>query len=429
MTTHELHKRDGKRTIALVVPGFSLGGGVTSVATFLYRAILESEHYIADIVSLTMANNDATSVRLLSPTSWMRGINIGEGSWKGIPYRHVGALFSELETQRYMPRRLLTELLNQYDLVQVVSGGPAIAFTVKDVQKPKCLFAATTVRAERTSLLLATKGLKRLWLYWMTRMTALVESRAVSHVDHIFAESMYTLRILSSISPAISISLAVPGIDIDQFTPAECYSSSGHILSVGRLADPRKNVRMLILAYHLLRQTHPDAPKLMLVGKSPPATDNLNLLMSLGLTDHIEIRHNVSNDELADLYRTASMFALSSNEEGLGVVLLEAMASGLPVVSTRCGGPETIVSQGETGYLVPLGDIQGFAAAMRSILEDEPRSRRMGSRARELAEKRYSIQAAGKAYLDRYNVLLDYPRSRRNGGQHLGQKISARGER
>ena len=61
------------------------------------------------------------------------------------------------------------------------------------------------------------------------------------------------------------------------------------------------------------------------------------------------------------------MFLLSSNEEGLGLVIGEAMAAGLPVVSTRCGGPETFVVEGVTGYLTPVGDAQAMALKIAEL--------------------------------------------------------------
>ena len=64
----------------------------------------------------------------------------------------------------------------------------------------------------------------------------------------------------------------------------------------------------------------------------------------------------LGDDELVELYRGAALLALSSDEEGLGLVILEAMASGIPVVSTACGGPQTSVVDGETGFLTPVGD-------------------------------------------------------------------------
>ena len=80
--------------------------------------------------------------------------------------------------------------------------------------------------------------------------------------------------------------------------------------------------------------------KLKLVGDKPSAS-LMALSKSLGIESDIEFLDVRPRDELVDLYRRATLFVMPSRQEGLGIVVLEAMACGLPVVSTRCGGPET----------------------------------------------------------------------------------------
>jgi len=116
---------------------------------------------------------------------------------------------------------------------------------------------------------------------------------------------------------------------------------------------------------------------------------------------------------LAELYRNALFFVLSSNEEGLGIVILEAMASGLPVVSTACGGPATSLVHGETGLLTPVGDARALADAMQTLLGDSDLRRRMGTEGRRVAEERFSLAAAGKVFLDSYDEVFS-TQARRN---------------
>ncbi len=116
--------------------------------------------------------------------------------------------------------------------------------------------------------------------------------------------------------------------------------------------------------------------------------------------------------ELADLYRHAMFFVLPSDEEGIGIVLLEAMASGLPVVSTCCGGPETAVLDGETGFLTPVGDAQALADAMQHLLDNPALRRRMGQAGRRIAEERFSLDVTGKVFLRKYDELLGTNASR-----------------
>ena len=83
------------------------------------------------------------------------------------------------------------------------------------------------------------------------------------------------------------------------------------------------------------------------------------------------------------------------------------MASGLPVVSTRCGGPETAVVDGKTGFLTPIGDARALADAVEHLLDDTALARRMGQAGRQVVEERFSIKATGAVFLDSYDEFFD----------------------
>lgn len=405
-----MQDKNSKPTIALVVPAFNLGGGVPAVAQFLYRVLNESGRYTPHIISLAMSSRDAYSIRLLAPRTWSSRLQLVTDTWNGIPFSHMGAVWAELEFQRYQPRRALTDHLNQYDLVQVVAGTPAWAFVARNVHKPICLFIASMIQMERVAILQRQTGWKRLWMRPMTIINARLEQAALKRMSYVFAESEYTRRLVIPFCSHEAVGVAPPGIDTTLFTPAT-YQPDSYILSVGRFSDHRKNVRLLFAAYARLRQQCPAAPRLVLVGTAPSLQDMAHAA-ALGLTSWIDIYENVSIQALADYYRNASLFVLASDEEGLGIVILEAMASGLPVVSTRCGGPETAVSEGETGYLTPVCNAEALATAMQKLLEDPELRQQMGQRGRQIAEERFSLAAAGKVYLDRYDQLLAAKRER-----------------
>jgi len=164
-------------------------------------------------------------------------------------------------------------------------------------------------------------------------------------------------------------------------------------------------VRLLLSAYAQLRQKVIDAPKLYLIGEPPSEAAQL-YLQSLGIAEHVRLLGPKHGDELAELYRNASLFVLSSDEEGLAIVILEAMASGLPVVSTDCGGPATAVSRNKTGLLTPVGDANALAAAMETLVRDPGLCDRFGIEGRRVAEERFSIAAAGEIFLDTYDKVL-----------------------
>lgn len=224
-------------------------------------------------------------------------------------------------------------------------------------------------------------------------------------MEFVFAESEYTRQLLSPLVPNTKMAVGYPGIDTNLFHP-DSNASKDFILSVGRFADPRKNLPLLIRAYaSLCRQINP-LPPLLLAGTTPPVERDWLLAKELGVERHIHYQGALSKAELARLYRNASFFVLSSNEEGLGIVLLEAMASGIPVISTRCGGPESIVKDGVNGFLVPVGDEVALAGKMQNLLQNPKAASIMGNWARCYAKEHFSLDAAAQLYLNVYNELF-----------------------
>lgn len=202
--------------------------------------------------------------------------------------------------------------------------------------------------------------------------------------------------------------MAPPGVDTTVFHPAGVadLTNDPYILSVARFEDPRKNVALLFEAYAHLREHVADAPRLVLAGKTGPNSSDWQLADRLGIRKFIDFRQGIELEQLAHLYRNAQFFVLSSDEEGFGMVVVEAMASGIPVISTRSGGPDGIIRHGTDGLLVPLQDAEALAAAMGRLVDSEGERRAMGLAARQAAEDRFSMQSTGLAFLNSYHALL-----------------------
>lgn len=398
------------RKVALVLPqeeSFAQVGGVASVAKFLLGTYAASSDYTSDIVTIAASFNERNSIRLLSPRSWLRGIQITHEYYLNVPAIRVGSELAEFEFQRYMPRYQLTEILNQYDLVQVVAGMPAIAHVTRNVTKPVCLFMATLARLERKPILRRANLARKVYGHLMMPFVTNIEKQALSRVDHIFAETAYTRQAILPYVDKDKVTIDTIGVDTQIFRPvAEERRTDDYILSVGRFEDARKNIVLLFEAYALLRQHMPDAPKLILAGKTAPTLAAWARARALGITAHVEFKQGVSFGELVALYQHAAVYALSSDEEGLGIVLLEAMACATPVVSTRCGGPESVVSE-EVGILTPLGDEQALADQLFWMLQNPVQRRKMGQAGRQMVEARFSSEVVGRKYLSVYDRLLE----------------------
>ena len=373
------------------------------VAKFLRNVLLRSGRYSCEIISLSTAWRDEHNVRLTAPTTWTRGPQIVAKRTDDIDYREVGSVLSEIEVRRYRPRRALTELLDSFDLVQVVAGNPAQAHVARDVKVPVFLQVATLVRWERRAWL-AKPSVRGPWNRLMTSALARLDDTGARLARTVFVENVLMHAHLVRSLKSDRVVFNPPGVDTHVFTPGD--RSGNCLLSVGRFDDPRKNVRLLFEAYRRLRDRMVDAPRLVLAGYSGPGDADWSHARRLGVDTFIDVRVRLTQAELADVYRSARLFVLASDEEGLGLAILEAMASGLPVVSTRSGGPETSVVNGETGWLVELGDAEGMARALHRLLNDELELRAFSKAGRARAAAHFSLEAAGRRFLEHYDAAL-----------------------
>lgn len=394
-----------KKRVALITHEMSLVGGLPTMITFLYRTLLQSGRYEPELISLATSASDRASLQLKVPASWFRQPRIERVAWHNLVFKHVGVWGCELEFQRYRPRRMLSDLLKSYDLLQFVVGSPPWVCIAEGTDRPILLWTATTTRADRASQMRNGSVLRRAWSSLMLPIAERYERRALKASDSIFALSEYTRATVEAIAGPCKVVLAPCGVDTDLFRPA-ARPDGDYILCVARFSDPRKNVRLLLDAYALLRKKVETLPDLYLIGDPPSEASQLQL-QTLEFAQKVHLLGPKQVEELAALYRNASFFVLSSNEEGLGIVILEAMASGLPVVSTICGGPATAVSEGETGLLTPIGDAQALAAAMEKLVREPVLRERMGREGRRVAEERFSLAAAGKVFLEKYDELLN----------------------
>jgi len=392
------------RRVAIVVPALAARGGLASVALFLHRAMQESGRYEPHLISLATSSTDEESVRLFAPSSWRRGPRISRKLLGDIPYLHVGSAGAELEPLRYRPRRALTDLLNDFDLVQLVAGTPALAHVARDVTRPVALQCATMVVIERRSLLKG-RDFATAWRRVMTAIVARMDETGLRHADLVLVENAWMRDHVTRAIGADRVRFSPPGVDTAVFHPGGA-TDADMVLAVGRLDDPRKNIPMLLEAFAIARERLRRTTRLVLAGERPPGDDVAALAARLGIADAIDIRLSLSLEDLAALYRRAAVFALSSDEEGLGIVALEAMASGVPVVCTRCGGPETSVIDGETGFLVAIGDARAFADRLVRLLSDDALRRKMGASARSHVDATFSLQRTGASFLQAYDALL-----------------------
>jgi glycosyltransferase involved in cell wall biosynthesis len=216
--------------------------------------------------------------------------------------------------------------------------------------------------------------------------------------------SEYNKRHLKGVCPEARVERVYNGIDLSRFSPGDAGTKDEPpvILSVGRLVE-KKGIPDLVEACRILKERGVRF-RCLIVGKGGQERSVREKVGELGLWDVIEMPGPLPQGQLLGLYRRAAVFAApcvvagNGNRDGLPTAILEAMASGVPVVSTPVTGiPEAVVN-GETGLLVPEHDPDALAAALE-LLSDPILRAKMGARARRRAEEVFDLSRnAGRLY-------------------------------
>jgi phosphatidylinositol alpha-1,6-mannosyltransferase len=225
----------------------------------------------------------------------------------------------------------------------------------------------------------------------------------------------FRVRLDRAVGALTELDRLAPGVDTATFNPKNSGSAVRAvygltdrpvIVCVSRLV-PRKGQDILIRALPLVRRAIPDAA-LLLVGSGPHQSTLERLAAASGVADHVIFTGPVRWSELPDHYAAGDVFAMPCRTrragldvEGLGIVYLEASATGLPVVAGDSGGAPDAVRDGETGFVVGGRDVDATAERLVALLCDQTLAHRMGAAGRAWVESewRWDLQAARLATL------------------------------
>ncbi len=172
---------------------------------------------------------------------------------------------------------------------------------------------------------------------------------------------------------------------------------------IGRI-NPVKSIDTLLEAFMILSKSENKDMSLLIVGEGETRNKLKNLSISLGIMQ--EVYFLGSRNDVPQILSTLDIFVLPSKSEGMPMVILEAMAAGLPVVATNVGGTPEVVIDGETGFLVPPGDPQALADVIKKLMDDPELRRKFGKAGRERVEKHFTIEETVRKTEELYLRLL-----------------------
>jgi len=236
------------------------------------------------------------------------------------------------------------------------------------------------------------------------RLQSRAERTSVRRAARVLTVSRYARRRISEIYgiPPERVAVVPPPLDVARWRSAlEAHAGPrdgpATVLCVGRMY-PRKNIASLVRAAALLRARQPSA-QVRIVGDGPERSRLEHLVRRLNLGGHVRLEGQLGFDELARAYAECDIFCLPSLQEGFGLVFLEAMAAGRPVVCCSGTAVEELVEDGVHGVVVPQRNDAALADALARLLADADARRRMGSANRAVAD-RFAPPAVAQQFLD-----------------------------
>ena len=328
---------------------------------------------------------------------------------------HVGAVLSSYAIERGEPLRLFS--LNDPVGNHVIEvNGVQLSIEGFNRKKTQFFFAVAGIalnvrivyvghvnlapllilfRFSNCRSIIATHGVE-VWqpMFWWRTLALRLASKVT-------APSTYTAQALLDIQRIQTESVVVipwaldPGFNLiaDEGTSLSPeFPSRRILLTVSRLAssDGYKGVDTVIQAFKFVREKIPEVYYVIL-GDGDQRARLERIATEIGVGDHVFFAGFVPDEELQAYYRQCEIFVMPSKGEGFGLVFIEAMSCGKPVIGARHGGTLDVIVEGETGFLVEYGDVAGLAQCLLHLLKNESLRIQLGEAGKKRVEEVYSF--------------------------------------
>lgn len=299
----------------------------------------------------------------------------------------VGCYIPELEFTYYTITRRWRDLVREHDRHIAVGGTVLVANPLVRLQVPHMIWCASAMLEDRIDRRAAMPSSRRVFdRFVLGPIQQKMEKRILAGSGFLMAISNYTQRTLVAAGASHDrIELVPVPVDLVAFSPPIAPPKPAEIGFAGRVSDPRKNIGLLLQAVAVLvRRGIP--VKLKLTSDCSPVLSEI--ATRLNIADCLQWTGWLDPADLSDFYRSLDVFVFSSSQEGLGIAGIQAMACSVPVVSTRCGGPEDYVIDEITGKLAGNTPDE-LADAIEWTITDRNRRNELGAQARALMANKY----------------------------------------
>lgn len=389
------------------------GGGQGIYIMYLSKALADAGHQVEVISGEPYPHLDPR-VKLIK----LPGMNIYENGLGSLRPRHLrhwsnwvewfGKLsggFAEPLSFGMRVNRYLEQHGHRYDLVH---DNQCLAYGMLDIQRRLPL--VTTIHHPITSdkdiaVNAAERWYQKLLVHRWYRFLGM-QKKVARQLDHVVTVSRRSQEDIAAAfdMPEDSIRLVYNGIDTDTFQPQPDVARVPHRIMATASADaPLKGVRYLVEAFAGLAKRHPEL-ELLMVSKPKPDGDTERLIARLGLQQRIRFVSGISTEQLVRHYAEAAVVVVPSIYEGFGLPAGEAMACGVPVVSTTGGALGEVV--GDAGVLVPVRDASSIEQAVEQLLDDPARCEALGRAGRERILDKFCWNVCARQMTSYYREVL-----------------------
>lgn len=288
-----------------------------------------------------------------------------------------------------------------------IGGNNLCALPYVLLNKKFFLWVASPLYEDRIDRIKKENFFRKIRDYFSLPILLYFEKLVFKKTSKVLALSRYTKNKIVKKYPFVKNKIEVVSypIDVNKFYPIPYNEkSNNYLLFVGRFSDERKNIFLLLRAFLKIKKKCPNL-KLELVGDKPNY-EIIDFINKNRLENNVELVEFVPNENLLSTYQNALLFIIPSFQEGLCIAGLEALACGIPVISTKCGGPEEYIIDGYNGYLVENNNLNDMIIKITNFLNlDENEKRKMSNNARNYIAKNYSTDIIWPRFLKYFKNL------------------------
>ncbi len=389
-------------------------GGQGVYIRYLSKALVDAGHRV-DVISGPPYPHLDPRVRLVQLPS----LDLFENGLLSLRPRHLKSLtniiewsskltggFAEPYTFGRRAVKYLREHGRKYDLVH---DNQSLSYGMLEIQAMGLPLVTTVHHPITSDLRIALSAARNPWQRLLVRRWhsfLRMQKRVVKQLHNVVTVSDCSRQDIArdfGLQPA-GIGLVHNGIDTQVFRPLPGVERRPWRLMATCSADaPLKGLRYLLRAYAQLLEKYPGL-ELLVVSKPRPGGKTEKLLRHLGITDRVRFVHGISTEEMVRYYAEATLAVVPSVYEGFGLPAGEAMACGVPVISTDGGALPEVV--GDAGLIVPARSIDALAGAIDQLLQDPVRRNELGARGKRRIDETFCWHVCAREMTDYYHQVL-----------------------